>query len=170
MGGAQMITHGEDVEIHALRTQGWSISAIARHTGLDRKTIRAYLSGQRAVGVRRSSAADPFEEVEAYVPQRPADDPHVRATVLFGEVRALGYGQSYPTFVRRVRHRGLRPSCQACSPGRPSCPSVCASSPALAVSWAWPGRSPPSRRWSWAWPPTTGTSSTTSSCRKTALL
>ena len=25
-----MITHGEDVEIHALRTQGWSISAIAR--------------------------------------------------------------------------------------------------------------------------------------------
>ena len=36
-----MITHGEDVEIHALRRQGWSISAIARHLGLDRKTVRA---------------------------------------------------------------------------------------------------------------------------------
>ena len=39
-----MITHGEDVEIHALRKQGWSISAIARHMGLDRKTVRAYLA------------------------------------------------------------------------------------------------------------------------------
>ena len=36
-----MITHGEDVEIHALRAQGWSISAIARHLGVDRKTVRA---------------------------------------------------------------------------------------------------------------------------------
>ena len=46
-----MITHGEDVEIHALRKQGWSISAIARHMGLDRKTVRAYLCGDREVGV-----------------------------------------------------------------------------------------------------------------------
>ena len=30
---AQMITPGEDVEIHALRKQGWSISAVARHLG-----------------------------------------------------------------------------------------------------------------------------------------
>ena len=39
-----MITHGHAVEIHGLRTEGWSISAIARHTGLDRKTVRAYCS------------------------------------------------------------------------------------------------------------------------------
>ena len=50
-----MITHGEDVEIHALHKQGWSISAIARHTGLDRKTVRAHLGGDREAGVRRSS-------------------------------------------------------------------------------------------------------------------
>ena len=28
-----MLTQEEDVEIHALRKQGWSISAIARHIG-----------------------------------------------------------------------------------------------------------------------------------------
>ena len=113
-----MITHGEDVEIHALRTQGWSVSAIARHLGLDRKTVRAHLAGGRQAGVRASSGADPFDAVADYVRQRLVDDPHVRATVLFGEVVALGYGASYPTFVRRIRHGGLRPSCEACSPLR----------------------------------------------------
>ena len=113
-----MITHGEDVEIHALRRQGWSISAIARHLGLDRKTVRAHLGGGREVGVRRGSAVDPFDAVADYVRQRLAEDPHVRATVLFGEVQKLGYKASYPTFVRRIRHGGLRPECQACSPGR----------------------------------------------------
>ena len=113
-----MITHGEDVEIHALHKQGWSISAIARHLGLDRKTVRAHLAGERQAGVRRSSAVDPFDAVADYVRQRLVEDPHVRATVLFGEAQRLGYGASYPTFVRRIRHGGLRPQCQACSPGR----------------------------------------------------
>ena len=106
------------MEIQALRTQGWSISAIARHLGVDRKTVRAHLAGERVAGVRRRSGADPFEEVEDYVRQRLADDAHVRATVLFAEVVALGYGQSHPTFVRRIRHRGLRGECPACSPLR----------------------------------------------------
>lgn len=41
-----MLTQEDDVEIHALRKKGWSISAIARHTGRDRKTVRAYLEGR----------------------------------------------------------------------------------------------------------------------------
>ncbi len=47
-----MLTQEEDVEIHALKRRGWSIAAIARHTGRDRKTIRAYLVGapRHAVG------------------------------------------------------------------------------------------------------------------------
>ena len=107
------------MEIHALHKQGWSISAIARHLGLDRKTVRAYLAGDREVGVRRrSSAVDPFDGIEDYVHQRLVEDPHVRATVLFGEAQQLGYRASYPTFVRRIRNRGLRPQCEACSPGR----------------------------------------------------
>lgn len=43
---AEMITQGERVESHALRGRGWSISAIARHIGVDRKTVRAHLAGQ----------------------------------------------------------------------------------------------------------------------------
>ena len=113
-----MITHGEDVELHALRAQGWSISAIARHLGLDRKTVRAHLTGERQAGVRRSGRSDPFDAVAEYVRQRLVEDPHVRATVLFGEAQELGYRASYPTFVRRIRLGGLRPECQACSPGR----------------------------------------------------
>ena len=34
-----MLTQEEDVDAHALRRRGWSISAIARHLGKDRKTI-----------------------------------------------------------------------------------------------------------------------------------
>ena len=45
-----MLTWEEDVQAHALRGQGWTISAIARHLGRDRKTIRAYLRGVRTPG------------------------------------------------------------------------------------------------------------------------
>ena len=46
-----MLTLGEDVEAHALAQRGWSISSIARHLGRDRKTVRAYVTHQRAPGV-----------------------------------------------------------------------------------------------------------------------
>jgi transposase len=109
-----MLTQGEDVEVHALRERGWSISAIARHLERDPKTIRAYLNGERAPGRRASSAPDPLLSFEAYVRARFVDDPHLWATALFDEVVGLGYGRSYPTFVRQVRVRGLRPHCEAC--------------------------------------------------------
>ena len=117
-----MITQGEDVEIHALRKQGWSISAIARHVGRDRKTVRAYLNGDREAGVRAKpeGQVDPFDLVEPYVRQRLGEDPHLRLTVLFGEVQALavGYGRAYQTFTRQIRDRGLRPHCEACAGSR----------------------------------------------------
>jgi transposase len=110
-----MLTQGEDVEVHALRQRGWSISAIARHLGRDRKTVRAYLDGRREVGRRRSVVPDALAGFEAYIRARFGDDPHVWATALFDEVVALGYARSYPTFVRQVRERGLRPHCEACA-------------------------------------------------------
>lgn len=76
---------------------------IVRHTGLDRKTVRAHLAGERQAGVRASSGVDPFDAVADYVRQWLVEDPHVRATVLFGEAQKLGYGASYATFVRRIR-------------------------------------------------------------------
>ncbi len=109
-----MLAQEEYVEVHALRRRGWSISAIARHVGRDRKTVRAHLLGERVSGQRAAVEPDPFDEFEAYVRQRLADDPHLWGTALFDEARALGYGQSYVTFVRKIRERGLRPSCGAC--------------------------------------------------------
>jgi transposase len=110
-----MLTQEEDVEIHALKERGWSVSEIARHTGRDRKTVRAYLSGEREPGVRAAVAADPFDLIEAYVAQRLVDDHGVWATTLFDEVQSLGYDRSYPTFTRKLRQRQLRPHCEACS-------------------------------------------------------
>ena len=104
-----MITREEDIDVHALFRRGWTISAIARHTGRDRKTIRAYLRGDRVAGVRARTVADPFEPFAAYCAARLVEDPHVWATTLFDELLELGYDQSYPTFTRALRARGLRP-------------------------------------------------------------
>jgi transposase len=109
-----MLTQGEDVEAHALKERGWSISAIARHLGRDRQTVRDHLNGKRVPGQRASSTPDPLTEFEGYVRARFADDPHLWATSLFVEVAALGYERSYPSFVRQLRQRGLRPHCEAC--------------------------------------------------------
>ena len=58
-----MITREDDVDAHALHRRGWTISAIARHLGHDRKTIRAYLHGDRVAGQRRRAGAGPVRAV-----------------------------------------------------------------------------------------------------------
>jgi hypothetical protein len=109
-----MLTHGEDVEAHALKQRGWTISAIARHLGRDRKTAQAYINGTTAPGVRHSSRTDPLEPYVRYIMLRFVDDPHVWASALYDEVKSLGYPLSYPSFVRQIRVAGLRPHCEAC--------------------------------------------------------
>jgi transposase len=109
-----MLTQGDDVEAHALAGRGWSISAIARHLGRDRKTVRAYVTGERTAGVRRRSVPDPLEPFVPYLAARFTDDPHLWLTALFDEVTPLGYPRSYPSFVRAVRAAGLRPHCEPC--------------------------------------------------------
>ena len=115
-----MLTREDDIDVHALRRQGWTISAIARHLGRDRKTIRAYLNGRQA-GVRAPAGPDPFDAFVDYCRARLAEDPHLWAMTLFDEVTALGYDRAYSTFTRQLRARGLRPACEPCSPakGRP---------------------------------------------------
>lgn len=110
-----MFTGEEDVEVHALRKQGWSISAIARHLDRDRKTVRSYLSGKKIPGERLKSEPDPFDRFVPYLEQRFADDPHVWASALFDEVVALQFPLSYQSFTRGLRSRNLRPHCEACS-------------------------------------------------------
>lgn len=117
-----MLTQEDDVDIHALRKRGWSISAIARHVGRDRKTVRAYLKGKRQVGQRAPAGEDVFARFVDYAAARLAEDPHLWATALHDEVVKLGYDRSYPSFSRALRLRGLRPACEPCHPatGRPA--------------------------------------------------
>jgi transposase len=86
-----MLTQKDDVDIHARRRQGLTISAIARHTGRDRKTIRAHLNGDRQVGQRARSVPDPFDRFAGYARERLAEDPHLWARTLFDEAVMLGY-------------------------------------------------------------------------------
>jgi transposase len=109
-----MFTGRQDMEATALRERGWSIAAIARHLGRDRKTIRAYLSGERVVGVRKGSTEDPFIEFVPYLRARFQDDKHLWASALFDEVVALGFPLSYQSFTRGLRRHELRPHCEAC--------------------------------------------------------
>ena len=132
-----MLALEEYVEVHALRRRGWSISAISRHLGRDRKTVRAYLSDEGVPGERAPAERDPFDEFEPYVRQRLSDDPHVWASVLFDEVVVLGYAQSYPTLVRKVRHRGLRPSCGACAGTRGGATAIIDHPPGEECQWDW---------------------------------
>jgi len=72
-----MITQGEDLEAHVLHERGWTISAIARHLGRDRKTVRAYLSGERKPGGRKPAGPDAFASYATYCEIRLNDDPHL---------------------------------------------------------------------------------------------
>ena len=110
-----MLTQGESVEAHALRERGWSVSAIARHLGRDRKTVRAYLNGERMPGQRKPAGPDRFERFGSYCKIRFGDDPPLWATTLFDEVADLGYDGSYPSFTRALRRHGLRPRCVDCA-------------------------------------------------------
>jgi transposase len=132
-----MLTREEDVDAHALRRQGWTISAIARHLGHDRKTIRAYLTGGRVAGQRASTAEDPLGPFVSYLRQRLLDDPHVWATVLFDEVVALGFDRSYPSFTRGLRTHRLRPHCEPCRASRGRDHAVIEHPPGEEVQWDW---------------------------------
>jgi transposase len=109
-----MLSLEEDVEAQALREQGWSISAIARHLGRDRKTIRRYLSGERVPGQRKPAGQDPFEPFVEYCRLRLTDDPHLWASTLLDEIAGLGYAGGYSTFTR---------ACAAISYGRTANPA-----------------------------------------------
>lgn len=82
------MTREDVVEIVALHRRGWSISAIAWHTGRDRKTVRARLVDERR---RRPRAASVLEPYRGYIERRLGDDPHLDATVLFGDDRRWGW-------------------------------------------------------------------------------
>ena len=144
-----MLTREEDIDAHALRRRGWTISAIARHLGRDRRTIRAYLNNERIAGERKAAEDDPFEPFVDYVTARLTEDPHLWAVTLFDEVVELGYDRSYPTFTRQIRARALRPHCEPCSAtkGRPA--AVIEHPPGEETQWDWVELPDPPEHWGW---------------------
>jgi len=145
-----MLTREDDIDVHALRRQGWTISAIARHLGRDRKTIRGYLAGQREAGVRAPrSLLDPFEVFAPYCAQRLSDDPHLWASTLFDELVDLGYAGSYPTMTRQLRVRALRPACEPCRPAKGRPIAVIDHPPGEETQWDWVELPDPPPAWGW---------------------
>jgi len=97
-----------------LHRQGLSVSAIARRTGLDRKTIRKYIArGLEApvYGPRklRPTVVAPYE---AYLRERITAFPELTASRLLREIRDLGYAGGYTAlkdFLRTVRPKLTAP-------------------------------------------------------------
>lgn len=142
-----MLTREEDIDAHALHRQGWTISAIARHLDRDRKTIRAYLAGERVAGERKPAGTDHFEPYIDYVRARLSEDPHLWALTLFDEVVGLGYDRSYPTFTRQIRTRGLRPHCEPCSATSGRAAAVIEHPPGEETQWDWLELPDPPEHW-----------------------
>jgi transposase len=131
-----MLTQGNDVEIHALAARGWNQSAISRHTGRDRKTVRKYLA---ADGIpAREPEPSCLEPFRGYIAARFVDDPHLPAVTLLDELAAAGFTRSYPTLVRELRRLQLRPVCLVCQHRRGRAPTVDLVHPAgEEIQWDW---------------------------------
>lgn len=100
-----MIQLGELIVILDLHRQGLSISAIARRTGRDPKTVRKYIAGgleppaytPRQVG--RPSKLAPYLD---YLRERVVAFPDLSAVRLTREIREHGYGGAYTAVKRFV--------------------------------------------------------------------
>src|SRR6266511_1272390 len=112
-----MLCWEEFVELRNLHERGWSVSAIARHLGKDRKTVRRYLANPNTQPDVRKPAGRLLDRYAAYVAARLEDNPHLAGTVLDRELGELGFAGSYRTLARHLT--GVRPDCATCrGPGR----------------------------------------------------
>ena len=96
---------GEFIMNLELHRQGLKVAAIARQLGIDRKTVRKYISrglepptyGPRP---QRQKSSDPFL---SYLRQRLAAFPGLTAVRRWRETRERGYGGGYTAVKRAVR-------------------------------------------------------------------
>jgi transposase len=97
--------------IHDLKRQGLSVSAIARKTGLDRKTVRKHLAG----GVKppnykpRPQRPRQLEPFEPYLLERITLYPELSGKRLLREIAAMGFTGGYTAVTDFLRgHRPAR--------------------------------------------------------------
>ncbi len=91
-----------------LARQGLTVSAIARRTGHDRKTIRKYVERglEPPAYTPRPPAPSPLAPFEAFLRERIGSFPELTGRRLWREVRELGFPGGYSTvtdFLRTVR-------------------------------------------------------------------
>jgi len=103
-----VVTLGELVMILDLARQGLTVSAIARRTGHDRKTIRTYIArGLEPPAYKpREPAPSPLAPFEAFLRERVGRFPDLTGRRLWREVRDLGFAGGYSTvtdFLRTIR-------------------------------------------------------------------
>ncbi|MGI5405069.1 hypothetical protein ACQEVG_37670 [Streptomyces sp. CA-135486] len=107
-------------EIHRLREATWTISAIARRFGLDRKTVRRYLTTDlegliASARDRRPRQLDPYRP---YLQQRFADG-CTNAAQLYREIHEHGYRgnhQAVRLYISSMRSGTAAPSLPVPSP------------------------------------------------------
>ena len=97
--------------IHTLKSQGLSVSEIARQLKVDRKTVRKYLrfKADDASAMQRKPRTRKLAAYEPYLLERVHQFPTLTATRLMREIRELGYTGSYTIlsdYLRQVRPRG----------------------------------------------------------------
>jgi transposase len=103
-----VVTLGELVMILDLARQGLTVSAIARRTGHDRKTVRKYIErGLEPPAYKpREPSPSPLAPFEAFLRERVGRFPDLTGRRLWREIRELGFTGGYATvtdFLRTVR-------------------------------------------------------------------
>ena len=132
-----MFTQEDDVEIHALAARGWTQSAISRHTGRDRKTVRKYLAAGEV------PCAGAGGELLGAVPRRISR----RGSSTIRTSPAVRCSTSWPRLGSTARIRRwcgscggleLRPVCLVCQQRRGNAPTVeIEHPPGEEIQWDW---------------------------------
>jgi hypothetical protein len=143
-----MLTREDDIDVHALHRQGWTISAIARHLGKDRKTVRAYLNGRQA-GVRQTHRRDHFEPFAAYVEAAPEGRPAPVGLDVVRRAAGPGVRPLVPVHDEGDPGPGLRPACEACRPTKGRAVAVIEHPPGQETQWDWVELPDPPEHWGW---------------------
>jgi transposase len=104
-GRGTVVKFGEFIMILELHWQGLKVAAIARQLGIDRKTVRKYISRglePSTYGPRphRQKSTDPFL---LYLRERLVAFPGLTAVWLWREMRERGYAGGYTAVKRAVR-------------------------------------------------------------------
>jgi transposase len=103
-----MVRLGEVVMILDLHRQGVGVSAIARQSGLDRKTVRKVIANglePPVYGPRRPSVSQ-LQPFERYLCERLTAFPQLTGRRLLRELREIGYAGGYTIltdFLRKIR-------------------------------------------------------------------